>query len=76
MRIEHPIGEIIRIPIGIFRKGDLEWHYSDYEIIGVVKDLYSQGMKRKYIPPSYHKHIIGCNQLIIFKLFQEQKEMR
>ena len=50
MRIEHPIGEIIRIPIGIFRKGDLEWHYSDYEIIGVVKDLYSQGMKTEVYP--------------------------
>ena len=50
MRMEHPIGEIIRIPIGIFRNGDLEWHYSDYEIIGVVKDLYSQGMKTEVYP--------------------------
>lgn len=50
MRMEHPLGKMIRIPIGIFRNGDLEWHYTDYEVIGVVKDLYSQGMKMKVYP--------------------------
>lgn len=50
MRLEHPVGEIIRIPVGLLKNGSVERHYSDYEVIGVVKDLYSQGMKAEVYP--------------------------
>ena len=49
MRLKEPIGKIIRIPVTIFQ-GKPETHYTDYEIIGVVKDIYPQGMKSESYP--------------------------
>lgn len=42
MRLANPIGEIIRIPFQILGKDPI---YTDYEIIGVIQDFHSQGMK-------------------------------
>ena len=47
MHLEQPIGEIIRIPFSLVGQ---EPKYTDYEIIGVIKDFHPQGMKEKAVP--------------------------
>lgn len=50
MRMSHPIGRVIRIPFGMYKEGGLKLYYYDYEIIGLVKDFHSQGMKYAVYP--------------------------
>ena len=47
MHLEQPIGEIIRIPFSLVGQ---EPKYTDYEIIGVIKDFHPQGTKEKAVP--------------------------
>jgi hypothetical protein len=47
MHFEHPIGEIIRVP---FQLAGEEPIWSDYEIVGVVRDFHTQGMKAEPVP--------------------------
>lgn len=47
MHLTHPIGEIIRIPFQLLGKEPI---YTDYEIIGVIQDFHTQGMKAQPIP--------------------------
>ena len=47
MRLEHPVGEIIRVPFRLVGK-DPVW--TDYEIIGVIRDFHPQGMKVASLP--------------------------
>lgn len=50
MGFENPIGQIVRIPFGLFEDGKPKHYYYDYEIIGVVRDFYSCGMKQRIVP--------------------------
>ena len=50
MQMEQPVGKRIRISTGIFGPNGLENHYTDYEIIGVIKDFHTQGMKAETQP--------------------------
>ncbi|MBQ8674208.1 MAG: ABC transporter permease [Bacteroides sp.] len=50
MRLEHPVGSIIRIPMHTYRRGELQTYYYDYEVIGVIRELHVQGMKESTIP--------------------------
>lgn len=47
MHLEQPIGEIIRIPFALVGQ---EPKYTDYEVIGVIKNFHTQGMKEKPLP--------------------------
>ena len=47
MRLEKPIGEIIRVPFQLVGSAP-KW--TDYEIIGVIRDFHPQGMKVKPAP--------------------------
>ena len=47
MRLEHPVGEIIRVPFQLVGR-DPVW--TDYEIIGVIRDFHPQGMKAEPLP--------------------------
>ena len=47
MRFEHPIGEIIRVPFKLVGQDPI---WSDYEIVGVVRDFHTQGMKAEPVP--------------------------
>lgn len=42
MRIDKPIGKILRIPVILFRGGP-ETYYTDYEIIGVIRRFILKG---------------------------------
>ena len=48
--MEQPVGKRIRISTGIYGPNGLENHYTDYEIIGVIKDFHTQGMKAETQP--------------------------
>lgn len=50
MGFEHPVGQIVRIPFGLFEAGKPKSYYCDYEIIGVVRDYYYCGMKQRIGP--------------------------
>jgi len=50
MQMEQPVGKRIRISTGIYGPNGLENHYTDYEIIGVIKDFHTQGMKAETQP--------------------------
>ena len=50
MRMKQPIGQVIRIPIILFGHNGTETHYTDYEIVGVIKDIHPQGMKSESYP--------------------------
>ena len=47
MRLEHPIGEIIRVPLEILGRDPI---WTDYEIVGVIRDFHTQGMKAEPLP--------------------------
>ena len=47
MRLEHPIGEIIRVPLEILGRDPI---WTDYEIIGIIRDFHTQGMKAEPLP--------------------------
>ena len=47
MRLEHPLGEIIRVPLEVLGKEPI---WTDYEIIGVIRDFHPQGMKAEPLP--------------------------
>jgi hypothetical protein len=47
MHFEHPIGEIIRVPFQLVGQKPI---WSDYEIVGVVRDFHTQGMKAEPVP--------------------------
>ena len=47
MHFEHPIGEIIRVPFQLVGREPI---WSDYEIVGVVRDFHTQGMKAEPVP--------------------------
>ncbi|MDE5677581.1 ABC transporter permease [Phocaeicola sp.] len=49
MRMDEPVGKILRIPIILFQDGP-KTYYTDYEIIGVIKDIHPQGMKSESYP--------------------------
>ena len=47
MRLSQPVGEIIRIPLALVGQAP---KYTDYEVIGVIKDFHPQGMREKAVP--------------------------
>ena len=47
MRLDHPIGEIIRVPFQLVGREPI---WSDYEIVGIVRDFHTQGMKAEPVP--------------------------
>ena len=47
MRLEKPIGEIIRVPLGVLGRDPI---WTDYEIVGVIRDFHTQGMKAEPLP--------------------------
>lgn len=47
MHFEHPIGEIIRVSFQLVGQKPI---WSDYEIVGVVRDFHTQGMKAEPVP--------------------------
>ena len=49
MRTNDPIGKIIRIPTILFQGGP-KTYYTDYEVIGVVKEIHPQGMRSESDP--------------------------
>lgn len=49
MRTNDPIGKIIRIPTILFQGGP-KTYYTDYEVIGVVKEIHPQGMRSESYP--------------------------
>ncbi len=50
MNMREPIGQLVRIPNIRLVGGKVEQTFTDHEIIGVVKDLHTQGMKQKVYP--------------------------
>ena len=53
MRLEQPLGEIIRVPLEILGREPL---WTDYEIIGVVRDFHPQGMKVEPSPTIFFQN--------------------
>ena len=47
IRLEHPVGEIIRVPIQLMGREPV---WTDYEIIGVIRDFHPQGLKAEPLP--------------------------
>lgn len=47
MRLENPIGEIIRVPFQVVGQEPV---WTDYEIIGIIRDFHPQGKKEKPVP--------------------------
>ena len=50
MQLDKPIGKHLHIPVGIYGPNGLENHYVDYEVIGIIKDFHTQGMKAETQP--------------------------
>ena len=53
MRLEQPLGEIIRVPLEILGREPL---WTNYEIIGVVRDFHPQGMKAEPSPTIFFQN--------------------
>ena len=53
MRLEQPLGEIIRVPLEILGREPL---WTNYEIIGVVRDFHPQGMKVEPSPTIFFQN--------------------
>ena len=47
MRLEHPLGEIVRVPLRVIGNEPI---WTEYEIIGVIRDFHPQGMKAEPQP--------------------------
>lgn len=67
MRIDKPIGKILRIPVILFRGGP-ETYYTDYEIIGVIKEIHPQGMKSESSPTIIMQSFRFMSPLNYFKV--------
>ena len=65
MHFEHPIGEIIRVP---FQLVGQEAIWSDYEIVGVVRDFHTEGMKAEPVPTLLFQNFRFINPLNYFQV--------
>ena len=65
MRFEHPVGEIIRVPFQLVGQDPI---WSDYEIVGVVRDFHTQGMKAEPVPTLLFQSFRFINPLNYFQV--------
>ena len=65
MRLDHPIGEIIRVPLQLIGRAPI---WTDYEIIGVVRDFHPQGMKAEPVPTLLFQSFRFINNINYFQV--------
>jgi hypothetical protein len=65
MRFEHPVGEIIRVPLQLIGRAPI---WTDYEIIGVVRDFHPQGMKAEPVPTLLFQSFRFINNINYFQV--------
>lgn len=65
MRLENPVGEIIRVPFQLVGQDPI---WSDYEIVGVVRDFHTQGMKAEPVPTLLFQSFRFINPLNYFQV--------
>ena len=65
MRLENPVGEIIRVPFQLVGQDPI---WSDYEIVGVVRDFHTQGMKVEPVPTLLFQSFRFINPLNYFQV--------
>ena len=71
MRLEHPVGEIIRVPFQMVGR-DPVW--TDYEIIGVIRDFHPQGMKAEPLPTLVFQNFRFINPINYFQVTKGTEE--